>query len=396
MNIIVGSSAAPDQGSGIGNYAKELSEALVALGHSIHYLSPPPKDYSWLTQCKANHVTSDQYDDPLQRCQELVHYINANAISAAINNDNPFLQSIAPALGCPMISIGHMDRKSIAALACFGWHWIDYIVAISKDMRRVFMKKYKVPRDKCPIIYNGAQDRFNAHVKPNYQSRLRVIYSGGYSRNKGASKILGLLQKNQSLQGMIELHWFGDCHERIRTKLSQFQCVKFHGRVSRDSFLNCLMKSDILLLPSQFEGCPMVLIEALSFGVVPISSDGHGAMRSIIHHDTDGYICNLSNWHYQSSHFLRALNQNREKLFMMKKAARHNFTTTLDIHVVAHKILNLIHNPTVDRQNRPESFDILRWHRPLRPDGLKAPLIDRFCIYFAILRKEGVVTTPLA
>ena len=391
-NILVASSAPPDRGSGIGNYAKELSEAFVSMGFNVHYLSPPSKDLSWFETNNIKHISSDQYDDPIKRCEELITFVKDIEISAAINNDNPFLQSIAPALNCPIISVGHMDRKSVAALACYGWKWIDYVVAISKDMHHVFTNKYKVPKDKCPIIYNGVKDRLKIELKQNFTSPLRVIYSGGFSLNKGGDKVLRLIERYPSLFNSIEIHWFGDCRSRIRNKLFKMSNIYIYGRVSRDKFIEQLSKSDIILLPSKYEGCPMVLLEAISFGVVPISSDGHGAMKRIIDNKITGYICQLPNWEVQTSEILVKLNQNRHKLFSMKKAVRNSFESQFDIRVVAKVFLNLLSKPTVNRKSYPKTIQILKWHRPLRPDGLKAPLFDRFCINFGFLRKAGYIT----
>jgi hypothetical protein len=48
-------------------------------------------------------------------------------------------------------------------------------------------------------------------------------------------------------------------------------------------------------------------------------------------------------------------------------------------------------HPTIDRTRPPSRTPVLRWHRPKRPDGKKAPLIDRFCIRFGILRRAGTL-----
>ena len=389
MNIVIGSSAPPDLGSGIGNYAKELSEALFSIGHTIHYLSPPPQDYTWIQQNGFHHISTDQFDDPIQRCCELIEYFKANDLHGAINNDNPFLQCIAPALNCPIISVGHMDRKSVAALACFGWQWIDYVVSISMDMYQVFTNIYNVPKDKCPIIFNGVKDRLKIDIEYNFSSPLNVIYSGGHSINKGGDKVLSLIEKYQNLSDRIELHWFGDCKPKIRKKLFNYSNVNYYGRVLRDKFIEQLSKSDIILIPSKYEGCPMVLLEAFSFGVVPISSYGHGAMKNIIDNDNTGYIYHLSDWTSQTFEILIQLFNNRHKLLTMKKSVRDHYKKLFDIKVVANSLLNLLSNPTVSRDSHPKSIPVLKWHRPLRPDGLKAPLIDRFCINFGFLRKAG-------
>ena len=389
MDIVIASSAPPDLGSGIGNYAKELSEALISFGHTIHYLSPSPQNYSWLEQNRISHLRSDQFDDPSQRCCELIEYFKINNIHAAINNDNPFLQSIAPALDCPLISVGHMDRKSVAALACFGWQWIDYIVAISYDMHNVFTNKYGVPNSRCPIIFNGVKNRLTFGQPFSLHTPLKVIYSGGLSRNKGAYHILSVIKKSAALWGKFELLWFGDCKPSIRKAISLHNNIQLRGRVDRNEFLDALASSDVILLPSRYEGCPMVLMEAMSLGVVPISSDGHGAMRWVIEHGINGYVCNLKKWPSQALECLAELNKNPTLLIQMKYNARKRYENALDISTTAHHLINLIKSPTVRRDKKNCQIDILKWHRPLRSDGTKAPLSDRLYIRLGILKRAG-------
>ncbi len=156
--ILIASSSPPDRGAGINAYAVELSESLVSLGVEVHYLSPAPQDRSWLSHFGISHLAADQYSEPVAATREIIRYVAEHGIQGAVNNDNPFLQCAAPGLGCPLVVVGHMDRRSIGALACFQHEWVDHVVAISSDMQRAFVGRYGVPVTKCPIVYNGVRD----------------------------------------------------------------------------------------------------------------------------------------------------------------------------------------------------------------------------------------------
>jgi glycosyltransferase involved in cell wall biosynthesis len=261
-------------------------------------------------------------------------------------------------------------------------------------MFQVFTNKYQVPKEKCPIIFNGVKDRLKVDIDDNIASPLHIIYSGGLSSNKGADKVLSLIEKYPDLSELTEIHWFGDCKPKFRKRLLNYTNINYYGRVLRKKFIEKLSKSDIILIPSKYEGCPMVLLEAFSYGVVPISSDGHGAMKNIIDNDKTGYIFQLSDWVSQTWKTLIEMSNNRDKLLAMKKSVRIHFKKHFDIRIVANSLLKLLSNPTVSRNSHPKSITVLKWHRPLRPDGLKAPLIDRFCINFGFLRKDGYINLP--
>ena len=390
QRVLIASSSPPDKGSGIRAYVNELCESLVGLGIDLHYYSPPPSDPSWLESLGITHLAADQHSDPIVATRELLSYMRAHAIDGAINNDNALLQSAAPLLNCPLLVIGHMDRRSVGTLACFQPEWSDHVVAISSDMQRTFTRRYGVPITKTPVVYNGVQDRgVSAAPAPDRKRPLRVAYAGGYSHNKGGSLIVkSLIDEPQSWKN-IDFHWFGDVPERIQNKLAGKSFIRFAGRTPREEFHEMLAKADVFLLPSRKEGCPMALLEALSFGAVPIASNGVGAMRWIVQPGRNGFICDLDRFPSQLGRCLEYLESNREALNKLRLASRESFLRDFQSEQTARELLDLLSRPTVDRSNPPKTIPILRWHRPFRPDGLKSPLIDRFCIRFGILRRAG-------
>lgn len=393
MRLMIGSSSPPDRGSGIGAYAKDISEAFVHMGIEVHFVSPEPTSWAWVKQHDVKHVPTNMGDDPIDTAQRVIDYVQNYKINGIINNDNPVLQSIAPGVRCPVIVVGHMDRKSVATLACWRPEWSDYIVAISYDMQKKYVMRYGVPVSKCPVIHNGVQDRgHDGHFSRKDSKVLKILYAGGPSRNKGWSRVLSALKSKHTIWKDIELEWYGDIPSRIRECLSNFPYVHYHGRVPRNDFLNCLRNVDVFLLPSKHEGCPMAMLEAMSLGVVPIASDGTGAMRWLITNGLDGFICNLRRWEEQMTECIVFLRDNPKVLRNMKKSVRNRYLANFQSSVVADRLLKLIERPTVERVEPLKVFTIARWHRPLRPDGKKAPLIDRFCIRFRILRFAGFIT----
>jgi glycosyltransferase involved in cell wall biosynthesis len=394
MRILISSSSPPDRGSGINAYVNEVVESLVTLGHEVHYLSPAPSSTTWIDDHDIHHLAFGQDDVPESSCLRILEYLDQHKIEAAINNDHAFLQSIAPVLSIPILSVGHMIKTSIASLACYQHEWIDYVVTISDHMQRVYCKRSGVPLNKAPIVHGGYRDsgvNLDALSEVSDHCPLRLVFGGGMTRNKGAFLLFDSLRSDSHQWKNFQLDWFGNVPDRYQAKLSHLAFVNFHGRRTKSYFHQVLRQADILLLPSYVEGCPMIMLEAMSFGVVPIASNGVGAMSRLVISGQEGFICALDSWSRQMLSCLTYLEGNREALRDMKLACHKRFKADFTATNVVERLLALLKRPTVDRNNRQKHFRALRWHRPLIEGTTKAPLFDRVCIKLGYVRKSKTV-----
>lgn len=362
MRILIGSSSAPDRGAGISTYCKEISEALVSNGHEIYYASPTPDSHEWLKKHNIIHVPTPFSRNMDSLVNNLLSVLFNNDIKGIINNDNAVLQNIAPFSKVPFISVGHLDSTTIGSMLGHNINWVDYTVAISSDMHINLMKKFRLPPYKCPLIYNGIKDinEYPIFVKKN--EKLKIIFGGGLIPRKGGDLIKELLIKSQSEHG-IHFDIFGELPKRIPPSLLELNHVSFHGRVDRKTYIHAVSDADIFLLPSRAEGCPMALIEAMSFGLLPIVSNGIGAMRWIINNSQNGYVCDLSNWASQCLEVLSFLKNKPDHMKRMRKGARETFVSDYTSQNTITKLLYLLQNPIISREYTPTSAKIIHWHR---------------------------------
>lgn len=387
--ILIATSTAPDRGAGISTYTREISMELCRRGIKVYYASPAPSDRRWIKRWDITHFSTEQTDSQIDKASELLKLVTNEKIDAAINNDNATLQSLAPALPCPMITVGHIDRFAIAKAACYNVSWVDYVVTISNDMQQNYVQKFGIPLHKCPIIHNGLSDPGKTEsVEYNGNRRLRVVFAGEYSKRKGGDLVATAIETEHPAWERLQLDWYGHVPHKVRSRLEKQKTATIHGRVPRDELLSALTKADIFLLASRAEGCPMAMLEAMSLGVVPIASDGIGAMRWLITSGYEGYICNIAQWPSQALACLGQLATSPSLLNKMKRQVRSRFLTDFTIEKVVDRLLDLISSPTVDRTNPLKNIKILKWHRN-SPDLAKPTIIDRFCYRFGILRHEG-------
>lgn len=391
MKLLVGCSSPPDRGAGgVLTYVKEIVEELVARGNEIHLAAPAAGSNEWCVGRGVRHFVTDPYADALVEARRLVDYIQAERFDGIINNDNPYLQSIAPLVGCPVIAVGHLGRGIIAAVACFQHEWVDYVVAISNDMRHSYCDSFGVPVMKCPVIYNGIA------AAPPYRRRDRadgkpfsIVFAGGVNPLKGWRHVLDMVTRHADIWDGMKLHWYGDISESVRKKVDSLAFVEVMGRVPREQFIEALAGADVLLFPSVAEGCPMALIEAMSFGVVPIASDGEGAMDVLVTSGHNGYICSLRDWGRQAAYCVEFLRDNHAAYSRFSEEARRTYEKSFTTDKVVENLLRLLDTPTVDRSSPLRQAPILKWQRVPRQGGRKAGWVERVRIRVGRLKVAG-------
>lgn len=391
QRILLGCSSPIDRGSGILAYTRELITGLLASGVQVHVAAPPPSDRSWATERGVQLFDTPSWGKQAETVRKLVRYIAEQNLTGVINSDNPCVQSCAPALRVPMVSVGHMSKSSIATLACHNQKFVDHIVAISSDMQLVFLREYGIPAHKCHLVPGGVD--VSSIVKPKAPGQpLNVIFAGGNNKQYKAADLIDVLVRRHgaALPG-IHLDWFGqEEHQDGSAKMNGIS-VSYAGRLPRDVFLEKMRAADVLLFPSRYEGCPLALMEGMRTGLVPIAADGVGAMRWMIQSGVNGFVLPLTRWSSLAAGLLIYLRDHPAETLRLKLAAQERCKTTMDVRNVCAQLLELLARPTVERSRPASSLEVLRWHRPARNLGEKSPLPDRLAIRLGVLRKEGVL-----
>ena len=132
----------------------------------------------------------------------------------------------------------------------------------------------------------------------------------------------------------------------------------------------------------------MALIEAMAFGLIPIVSDGEGAMDIMVQSGVSGFVCHLANWKSQMFECLRILRTNPELRSQMSRQSRARYESSFQSKDTIVHLLSLIGRPTVDRSCRVDTIDLLDWHRPMISGVPKSDILQRLRIRFGVLKRR--------
>lgn len=145
-------------------------------------------------------------------------------------------------------------------------------------------------------IYNPV--RINKAVSLNESEGLRLVYVGRieYNHQKNFEQLLTGLSKVKLTNWILDVYGTGEEEEeckQLADKLNISQNIVWHGWV--EDPWQMIDKINALVLSSNYEGFPMVLLEALSRGIPCIANDCPTGPNDLVKDDINGKLVKVNN-----------------------------------------------------------------------------------------------------
>ncbi len=198
-----------------------------------------------------------------------------------------------------ILSVFHR-QQSLPALRDLLVRWLypsfDGLICQSQRMAKDFENNYNLAPSKLTIINNPVDTEESLKLAfettvPAKTAAFRFVSVGRLSSEKGLDKALRILAQLENRD--FEYHIIGEGNERNRLEtltktLGISENVTFQG-VQKNPF-NWIISADLLLLTSEFEGFPNVLLEAGAVGTPSIAFSCGGVVEEIITDGINGFI----------------------------------------------------------------------------------------------------------
>lgn len=153
-------------------------------------------------------------------------------------------------------------------------------VALSKEIQKTIQQVYEIPTSRIPVVFNGI-DLSRCKVKESYTRKkiFKILHIGRFMTVKNHTLLLRSFVKfaQQHSDARLELIGDGELKEemmRLAQELDFMEKVEFAGLQS--NVYPWLYDADVFILPSEFEGMPMTLIEAMGTALPIIASNVGG------------------------------------------------------------------------------------------------------------------------
>lgn len=153
----------------------------------------------------------------------------------------------------------------------------DYLFALNSVQAGQIRELYNVKKDQVITSGSGYNPKMFYPIKREKNKKIKICYIGKICNAKGVPHLLNVIDNTLNHEN-IELILIGngtakeseDIIKSIQTKKTE---IKYLGTLPQNELEIHLRTSDIFILPSFFEGLPLVVIEALASGAKVITTD---------------------------------------------------------------------------------------------------------------------------
>ena len=186
------------------------------------------------------------------------------------------------------------------------------------------------------IIPNGVTMPANFTATKTVNNPIKIIFLGRIDIfHKGLDYLLQALEKIQRrLLGKAEVHFYGYTYDdKFQTLLTPLHDIaQYHGAIFGKDKEDVLHNGDIFIHTSRYEGMPMAIIEALSYGIPCIVTPQTNMSELITQHHA-GWVTALDSSEIAKT-ILQAIREYQEHTEELRKTA-HNAVASYSWPLIA-------------------------------------------------------------
>lgn len=331
-----------------------------------------------------------------KRWQHLQAYLQAKAPCIYIPNYDWNHSGISPLLPPEVVIVGIVhsdDPRHYEHVVRLGAYW-NLIIAVSQTIARRTLELAPEFKNHLRQIPYGVPipDSLPSSPFRHRPDILRVVYAGRLVQHQ--KRVLDLPRIVQSAHKQaipLELTIIGDGEDRSALLNASAEWmlkrhIRYLGPLRNDLVLRVFAQSDVFILPSEFEGLPVSLLEAMGQGCVPIVSDVRSGIPELIQEGSNGFRLPVGD----TKGFVRALKLLHEDISLRQSMSEQAYRQVREggyqiNDMIEHYLMAfqqaITHSHTCTRPHRhllppPELHSEATWRgllpRPIRALGFSA------------------------
>jgi len=291
---------------GIANFVLNLSQTLTEAGHEVLVIAQRPG--AWWSRLAEIGVRGyclprRRWDSVWQQARRFAAYLTAQQIDLLLVNigiDNRLPMLALPLLpdSMPVALVLHNDRPEVYELAAINRGAWNCAVAGSPKVQQSAIAHFEKRKEVFWIPYGIRIPTEEQRVALTSSTPLRLLFVGRLDdHQKGIFRLPAILATCRQQQLSVQLTIIGDGPDQTRLcqlfKLAGVaDLVEQRGFQPHSQMLAALPDHHGLLLPSNYEGSPLVLLEAQAHGCVPIAARLPGITDQVVQDGVSGFLVN--------------------------------------------------------------------------------------------------------
>ena len=166
-----------------------------------------------------------------------------------------------------------VNAPQLAPFVLPGCRAVDLVFALHEDNKQQIMTAYGIPENRIQVTGAGFRsDLFRPadSCAPGFdREELTIVYAGKISAPKGVPWLIQAMRRVRVPEGKkVRLLLAGSAGEgsgeEIRRQASDLPHVVFLGALNQAALAEVLREAHVFVLPSFFEGLPLVVVESLA------------------------------------------------------------------------------------------------------------------------------------
>ncbi len=185
---------------------------------------------------------------------------------------------------------GRLQKLTNTLFYRLGW---STPVALSPQVQQTILSFYALEKERVPVIYNGIDlSRFTPKSDYSQSDTVELMHVGRLTPPKNHERLLRAFAALRESHPQCRLTLVGDGElrqqvEELVEALHLSQAVTFAG--AQADVRPYLERADIFVLPSDYEGIPMTIIEAMAAGL-PIVATSVGGVPDMLRQEESGLL----------------------------------------------------------------------------------------------------------
>ena len=204
---------------------------------------------------------------------DIIHSHHLWLMTALIRRLFPEIPLVTTSHGTDLRQLHLADHLALRVIA--GCQEVDKVMALNEEQKKKIMELYALDDQQVVVTGSGFRnDLFNTNLCSK-GPQITLIYAGKLSRAKGLPWLLEAVELiDEDITLAIAGGGEGEEAKKIRQQARSL-APKVHllGALSQEELAAEFKKAHIFVLPSFYEGLPLVLLEALACGCRVVITD---------------------------------------------------------------------------------------------------------------------------